>query len=41
MDLSLATVKRALRRATTRVTQMVDSDDPKRRPPGTAVKGRK
>ncbi len=41
MDLSLATVKRGLRRATLRVSQMVDSDDPKRRPPGTAVKGRK
>jgi len=41
MDLSLATVKRGLRRATLRVSQMVDSDDPKRRPTGTAVKGRK
>ena len=41
MDLSLATVKRGLRRATSRVSQMVDSDDPKRRPTGTAVKGRK
>jgi RNA polymerase sigma-70 factor, ECF subfamily len=40
MDLSLATVKRGLRRATARVSQMVDSDDPKRRPTGTAVKGR-
>ena len=41
MALSLATVKRGLRRATLRVSQMVDSDDPKRRPTGTAVKGRK
>jgi RNA polymerase sigma-70 factor, ECF subfamily len=41
MELSLATVKRGLRRATLRVSQMVDSDDPKRRPGGTAVKGRK
>ena len=41
MDLSLATVKRGLRRATSRVSQMVDSDDPKRRPTGTALKGRK
>ena len=40
MELSLATVKRGLRRATLRVSQMVDSDDPKRRPTGTAVKGR-
>src|SRR5436309_3437372 len=40
MELSLATVKRSLRRATARVAQMVDSDDPKRRPTGTAVKGR-
>jgi RNA polymerase sigma-70 factor (ECF subfamily) len=40
MDLSLATVKRGLRRATARVTQMVDSDDPKRRSTGTAVKRR-
>ena len=40
MALSLATVKRGLRRATLRVSQMVDSDDPKRRPTGTAVKGR-
>jgi RNA polymerase sigma-70 factor (ECF subfamily) len=40
MDLSLATVKRSLRRATSRVTQMVESDDPKRRPTGTAVKRR-
>src|ERR1051325_5138252 len=36
MELSLATVKRGLRRATMRVSQMVDSDDPKRRPGGTA-----
>jgi RNA polymerase sigma-70 factor (ECF subfamily) len=41
MELSLATIKRGLRRATLRVSQMVDSDDPKRRPAGTAVKGRK
>jgi len=41
MALSLATVKRGLRRATLRVSQMLDSDDPKRRPGGTAVKGRK
>jgi RNA polymerase sigma-70 factor (ECF subfamily) len=41
MALSLATVKRGLRRATSRVSQMLDSDDPKRRPGGTAVKGRK
>ena len=41
MELSLATVKRGLRRATARVAQMVDSDDPKRRPTGTAVKRRK
>jgi RNA polymerase sigma-70 factor (ECF subfamily) len=40
MELSLATVKRGLRRATARITQMVDSDDPKRRPTGTAVKRR-
>ena len=38
MELSLATVKRGLRRASLRVSQMVDSDDPKRRPTGTAVK---
>lgn len=41
MELSLATVKRGLRRATLRVSQMIDSDDPKHRPTGTAVKGRK
>ena len=40
MELSLATVKRGLRRATLRVSQLVDSDDPKRRPTGTAVKRR-
>jgi RNA polymerase sigma-70 factor (ECF subfamily) len=40
MELSLATVKRGLRRATLRVSQMVDSGDPKRRPPGTALKRR-
>ena len=36
MELSLATVKRGLRRASLRVSQMVDSDDPKRRSTGTA-----
>jgi RNA polymerase sigma-70 factor, ECF subfamily len=40
MELSLATVKRGLRRASLRVSQMVDSDDPKRRAGGTALKGR-
>jgi RNA polymerase sigma-70 factor (ECF subfamily) len=40
MELSLATVKRGLRRASLRVSQMVDSDDPKRRPSGTAMKRR-
>jgi RNA polymerase sigma-70 factor (ECF subfamily) len=40
MELSLATVKRGLRRASLRVSQMVDSDDPKRRPGGTALKRR-
>ena len=40
MDLSLATVKRGLRRASLRVSQMVDADDPKRRPTGTAMKRR-
>src|SRR3954468_7866628 len=41
MELSLATVKRGLRRATLRVSQMVDSeDDPKRRGSGTALKRR-
>jgi len=40
MELSLATVKRGLRRASLRVSQMVDADDPKRRPTGTAMKGR-
>jgi RNA polymerase sigma-70 factor (ECF subfamily) len=40
MELSLATVKRGLRRATLRVSQMVDSGDPKRSPPGTALKRR-
>src|SRR3954470_11690361 len=38
MDLSLATVKRGLRRATQRVSQMIDTDDPKRRASGTALK---
>jgi RNA polymerase sigma-70 factor (ECF subfamily) len=37
MELSLATVKRALRRASMRVSQLVDSDDLKRRPTGTAL----
>jgi RNA polymerase sigma-70 factor (ECF subfamily) len=40
MELSLATVKRGLRRASLRVSQMIDSDDPKRRPTGTALKRR-
>jgi RNA polymerase sigma-70 factor (ECF subfamily) len=40
MELSLATVKRSLRRASSRVSQMVDSDDPKRRSSGTALKRR-
>lgn len=40
MELSLATVKRGLRRASLRVSQMVDSDDPKRRAGGTALKRR-
>jgi RNA polymerase sigma-70 factor, ECF subfamily len=40
MELSLATVKRALRRASARVSQMVDADDPKRRSTGTAMKRR-
>jgi RNA polymerase sigma-70 factor (ECF subfamily) len=40
MELSLATVKRGLRRASLRVSQMVESGDPKRRPPGTALKRR-
>jgi RNA polymerase sigma-70 factor (ECF subfamily) len=40
MELSLATVKRGLRRASARVSQMVDADDPKRRPTGTAMKRR-
>jgi RNA polymerase sigma-70 factor (ECF subfamily) len=40
MELSLATVKRGLRRASLRVSQMIDSDDPKRRPTGTAGKRR-
>jgi len=40
MELSLATVKRGLRRASLRVSQMVDADDPKRRPTGTAMKRR-
>jgi len=40
MELSLATVKRGLRRASARVSQMVDADDPKRRSTGTAMKRR-
>ena len=40
MELSLATVKRALRRASLRVSQLVDSDDLKRRPTGTAMQRR-
>jgi RNA polymerase sigma-70 factor (ECF subfamily) len=40
MGLSLATVKRGLRRASLRVSQLVDSDDPKRRPGGTVGKRR-
>jgi RNA polymerase sigma-70 factor (ECF subfamily) len=40
MELSLATVKRGLRRASLRVSQMVDGDDPKRRGGGTALKRR-
>lgn len=40
MELSLATVKRGLRRASLRVSQMVDADDPKRRGGGTALKRR-
>ena len=40
MELSLATVKRALRRASLRVSQMVDTDDPKRRASGTALRRR-
>ena len=40
MELSLATVKRALRRASMRVSQLVDSDDLKRRPTGTASQRR-
>jgi RNA polymerase sigma-70 factor (ECF subfamily) len=38
MELSLATVKRSLRRASSRVSQMVESGDPKRRLGGTALK---
>jgi len=40
MELSLATVKRGLRRASARVSQMVDADDPKKRPTGTVMKRR-
>jgi RNA polymerase sigma-70 factor (ECF subfamily) len=40
MELSLATVKRALRRASLRVSQLIDSDDLKRRPAGTANRRR-
>jgi len=38
MQLSLATVKRSLRRASSRVSQIVESGDPKRRLGGTALK---
>jgi RNA polymerase sigma-70 factor (ECF subfamily) len=40
MELSLATVKRGLRRASLRVSQMIDAGDPKRRVTGTALKRR-
>ena len=40
MELSLATVKRALRRASLRISQMVDADDPKGRSGGTALNRR-
>jgi RNA polymerase sigma-70 factor (ECF subfamily) len=40
MELSLATVKRGLRRASLRISQMVDADDPKGRSGGTALKRR-
>jgi RNA polymerase sigma-70 factor (ECF subfamily) len=40
MELSLATVKRGLRRASLRLSQLVDADDPKRRPAGTVGKRR-
>jgi RNA polymerase sigma-70 factor, ECF subfamily len=40
MELSLATVKRGLRRASLRVSQMVETDDPKRRPGGTVGRRR-
>jgi RNA polymerase sigma-70 factor (ECF subfamily) len=40
MELSLATVKRALRRASLRVSQLVDSDDLKKRPTGTVMQRR-
>lgn len=40
MELSLATVKRGLRRASLRISQMVDADDPKRGSGGTALKRR-
>jgi RNA polymerase sigma-70 factor, ECF subfamily len=40
MELSLATVKRALRRASLRVSQLIDSDDLKKRPAGTAMQRR-
>jgi RNA polymerase sigma-70 factor (ECF subfamily) len=40
MELSLATVKRGLRRASLRVSQLVDADDPKRRSGGTVGKRR-
>jgi len=40
MELSLATVKRALRRASLRVSQMVETDEPKRRSTVTALQRR-
>src|SRR6187402_3931148 len=40
MELSLATVKRGLRRASLRVSQMIYAGDPKRRVSGTALKRR-
>ena len=40
MELSLATVKRGLRRASSRLSQLIDADDPKRRPGGTVGRRR-
>src|SRR6188472_3845017 len=40
MELSLATVKRALRRDSLRVSQLVDADDLKKSPPGTVMQRR-